>query len=68
MLRVTSDKLSWVERKWVDCETKRAGIHLLEKKNNSFWVDEQVRDLLFISLTGFPHKTSKVPMKGYKSQ
>jgi hypothetical protein len=25
VLRVTSDKLSWVERKWVDCETIESG-------------------------------------------
>ena len=43
-------------------------MHPLENKNSGKMVDEQVRDLLFISLTGFPNKTSKVPMKGYKSQ
>ena len=43
-------------------------MHPLEKKNFCLMVDEQVRDLLFISLTGFAHKTGKVPMKGYKSQ
>lgn len=43
-------------------------MHPLEKKKFSSVVDEQVMDLLFISLTGFTHKTGKVPMKGYKSQ
>jgi hypothetical protein len=43
-------------------------MHPRENKNFSLMVDEQVMDLLFISLTGFTHKTGKVPMKGYKSQ
>ncbi len=43
-------------------------MHPLEKKHKSLMVDEQVIDLLFISLTGFTHKTGKAPMKGYKSQ
>jgi hypothetical protein len=42
-------------------------MHPRENKNFSLMVDEQVMDLLFISLTGFTHKTGKVPMKGYKS-
>lgn len=43
-------------------------MHPLENKSFSLMVDEQVINLLFISLTGFTHKTGEAPMKGYKSQ
>jgi hypothetical protein len=31
-------------------------------------VDEQVTSFLFLSLTGFYHKTDKVAVKGYKNR
>jgi hypothetical protein len=43
-------------------------MHPLKAKKLSLMVDEQVIDLLFISLTGFAKNFGKVPIKVYKSQ